>query len=519
MRPMLWPLPSLLLTIYNMTIKKLKIVSISSEIYPFSKTGGLADVAAFLPKALKKLGQDVICITPLYAKIIDKKKNKLELVYENVDVHLNSTESAKVNYWKGYSKAKVPIYFIENTKYFSRRKDLYGSGHENARFLVFDVAALKLISLLKFEADIIHCHDWQTGLIPFYLKTDFRYSKTLKNAKTIFTIHNLIFQFGKNWWEVSPKKKDYGRSRIPHLADPRIEYINFAKRAILSADAINTVSETYREEIMTKNFGQDLHQILKNRKDRLFGIVNGISYRDWNPANDPGLYKNYSASSISKKKENKKNLQKKLGLEVNEKIPIICFTSRMTYQKGLDLIVEILDQLMMMDLQIILVGDCKEPYVSKIKKIAKKNPKKIFFGPTHEDCMKYETQAYSASDFFLMPSHYEPCGVNQLIAMRYGCVPIVRKVGGLDDTVDNYNPKTKKGTGFVFDKFDKFHLFGAITRALENYFHQDESWSNLVKRVMQQSYDWEIPAKKYIKLYKNLKKMNGNGKSNGKKIK
>jgi starch synthase len=379
------------------------------------------------------------------------------------------------------------------------------------------VAALKLISLLKFEADVIHCHDWQTGLIPFYLKTDFRYSKTLKNAKTIFTIHNLIFQFGKNWWEVSPKKKDYGRSRIPHLSDNKIEYVNFAKRAILSADAISTVSETYREEIMTKNFGQDLHKILKNRKDRLFGIVNGISYKDWNPTNDPGLYKNYSFKSHNAKKENKKHVQKKFGLKVDEDIPMICSTSRMTYQKGFNLIVELLEQLMMMNLQIFLVGECRKEYLADIRKVAKKYPKKIVFLPTHEDCMKYETLSYSGSDFFLMPSHYEPCGVNQLIAMRYGCVPIVRKVGGLDDTVDNYNPKTKKGTGFVFDEFDKFHLFGSIVRALENYFHQDDSWGDLVKRVMQQSYDWEIPAKKYIKLYKSLKKMNG--KNNGKKSK
>ncbi len=491
--------------------KRLKIVSITSELQPFSKSGGLADVVSSLSKALKREGQEVMAITPFYEKVIDKKKHKLKLLYENVEVHLNSKESIKVSYWKGYLAKNLPVYFIENKKYFSRKKRLYESTHENARFLVFDVAALKLISLLKFEADIIHCHDWQTGLIPFYLKNDFRYSKTLKKAKTIFTIHNLIFQLGRNWWEIPLDKKDYGRKRIPHLSDPNIEYINFAKRAILSADAISTVSETYREEIMTKNFGQDLHRILKNRKNRLFGIVNGIDYKDWNPANDPGLHRNYSAKSWQKKKENKKYLQKKFKLTVDEKIPMICSTSRMTYQKGFNLIVEILEQLMMMNLQIILVGECRKEYLSDIKKVAKKYPKKLVFLPTHEDCMKYETLTYAGSDLFLMPSHYEPCGVNQLIAMRYGCVPIVRRVGGLDDTVEGYNPRTKKGTGFVFTEFDRYHLFGAMVRAMENYLLNGKDWNNLVERVMSQSYDWGIPAKKYIKAYNKIKKLNGNG--------
>jgi len=222
--------------------KKLKIVSISSELSPFSKTGGLADVARSLPKALKRLGHEVICITPLYGQIIDKKTHDLKLIYEKVELSLNSKETVEVNYWKGYLMKGLPVYFVENKKYFSRKKNLYGSTHENARFLVFDVAALKLISLLKYKADIVQCHDWQTGLIPFYKKTKFRYSATLEKAKTIYTIHNLAFQFGRNWWEVAPKDKDYGRRRLPRLSDPDIENINFAKRAILSADAINTVA-------------------------------------------------------------------------------------------------------------------------------------------------------------------------------------------------------------------------------------------------------------------------------------
>lgn len=489
-------------------MKKLKIVSISSELSPFSKSGGLGDVARSLPQAIHKLGHQVICITPLYGKVIDKDKYNLKLIYEDVDLRLNSTETVKVNYWKGYLQEGLPVYFVESSKYFSRRKKLYGSSHENARFLIFDVAALKLISLLKFEANIIHCHDWQTGLIPFYLKTGFRYSKTLKKAKAVFTIHNLIFQLGTNWWEIPPEKKDYGRKKIPHLSDPNIEYINFAKRAILSADVINTVSERYREEVMTKNFGQDLHRVLRNRQDRLFGILNGIDHKTYNPINDSSLFKNYSSDSLHLKQENKKHIQEKFGLAVNKNTPLICATSRVTFQKGFELISKILPFLIRMDIQMVILGSGDKNYIKKLRKIARKHPKKLAIVPSHEENQKYETLVYAGSDFFLLPSHYEPCGINQLIAMRYGCVPIVRKVGGLHDTVQNYNPLYNTGTGFSFSKFNEFSLYGAMVRALEDYLHKDK-WGQLVQRAMQQSTSWELPAKKYIKLYRIAMKMNG----------
>ncbi|MDD5291526.1 MAG: glycogen/starch synthase [Patescibacteria group bacterium] len=481
--------------------KKLKIVHIASEVSPFSKTGGLADVARSLPKAQKRLGHEVVVITPLYGQVIDKKKNGLKLIYDNVKVYLNSKEAVRINYWKGYLMDGLPVYFIENKKYFSQRKAIYGSSHENARFLIFDVAALKLISLLKFEADIVHCHDWQAGLIPFYLKTDFRYSKTLKKAKTVFTIHNLVFQLGHNWWEVPVRFKDYGRKRIPHLSDKKIEYLNFAKRAILSADIINTVSEQYREEIMTKKFGQDLQRILANREDRLFGIVNGIDYKAYNPAKDIGLYKNYDSKKTHRKKLNKEYLQKKFKLPMDAKIPLFCTTSRVTFQKGFELILKIAEQLLQLDIQFIVIGSGDKTYLKELEKLSKKYPEKLVVIPSHEENQKYETLVYAGSDFFLLPSYHEPCGINQLIAMRYGCVPIVRKVGGLNDTVTNFNPTTGKGTGFVFNQFDELSLFEAIVRALENYKHKN-TWRNLVVRIMQESNSWEIPAKKYILLYR-----------------
>ncbi len=481
-------------------MKKLKIVQVASEIAPFTKTGGLGDVTRSLPKALKRLGHEVVSITPLYGKIIDKKKYNLKLVFSNVKVYLNSKESVRVNYFQGYAMEGLPVYFIENTKYFSQRKNLYGSKHENSRFLVFNVAALKLISLLKFKADIVHCHDWQTGLIPYYLKTDFRYSKTLKKAKTIFTIHNLVFQFGKNWWEIPPQKKDYGHKRLPHLSSPDIDYINFAKRAILSADIINTVSEQYRDEIMTKKFGQDLHRILKNRRKKLFGIINGIDYNTYNPENDSNIFKNYNYNDTLNKDLNKEFIQNKYNLPINAEIPIICTTSRVTFQKGFDLILQTIDQLLNLDVQIIFMGDGDKNYLKPIKKLVKENPKKLVWLSFDNN---KETLLYAGSDLFLLPSNHEPCGINQLIAMRYGCVPVVREVGGLYDTVENFDPGTKKGTGFTFKKENPFAFYGAIVRALEARKNK-AIWKKILKRIMKESNSWEIPAKKYIELYKRV---------------
>lgn len=481
--------------------KKLKIVHIASEVAPFSKTGGLGDVSRSLPKAESRLGHEVIIITPLYGRLIDKKKYKLRLVFPDVNLRLNSSERIKVNYWCGYLMEDLPIYFVECKKFFSKHSRLYGSTRENARFLVFNVASLKLLSLLKFSADIIHCHDWQTGLIPYYLKTDFRYSKTLTKAKTIFTIHNLIFQFGHNWWEIAPENKDYGRGKIPHLDDPKLECINFAKRAILSADFINTVSEQYRNEIMTKKFGQDLHRILHNRQERLFGIVNGIDYNTYNPEKDQSIYINYSFKNPETKAKNKVYLQKLFKLPVDKNVPIFCTTSRVTFQKGFELIIKIFPQLVKLDAQFIIIGSGDKKYIKELKKISRKYPKKLVVIPSHQANQKYETLVYAGSDFFLLPSNHEPCGINQLIAMRYGCVPIVREIGGLFDTVENFSPALKTGTGFTFNNEDAFDLHGAIVRALENFKHK-KVWIGLVKRVMKRSNGWEIPAKKYLELYK-----------------
>ena len=485
-------------------MRKLKIVSISSEVDPYSKTGGLADVARSLPKSLHRLGHDVVIITPFYKKVIDRDKHKLEKIYSDVNLHIDKKNEFKVSYYRSELMPGLKVYFVRNDKYFSRRKTLYGSTHENARFYLFDVAALKLISLLKYKTDIIHCHDWQTGLIPYLKKTRFKKSKTLEKAATVFTIHNLVFQLGQNWWEVPLKYKDKGVKALPSFDDPKIEYINFAKRAILNSDAINTVSETYSEEILRKDFGQDLHRILINREHKLFGVVNGIDHKDFNPKNDKTIHRNYDHKTIKRKKQNKRYIQKLFKLPVNEDIPVLCTTSRVTYQKGFELILRIIEPLMKFDLQLIVIGSGDKKFFKELKKVAKKYPEKLVVVPSHEKNQKYETQVYAGSDILLLPSHHEPCGINQMKGFRYGTVPIVRQTGGLSDTVINFEPGTE-GNGFTFKHFSSKELLIAITRALETYKYK-RIWRALVCRGMKASFSWELPAKRYVQLYKKAKK-------------
>ena len=485
-------------------MKALKIVSISSEVHPFSKTGGLGDVARSLPKALHRLGHEVIIITPFYSKLIDVNKHKLQLIYSDVKLYIDKDNEVTVSYWRGELLPGLFVYFVSNEKYFSRHKKLYGSSHENARFYLFDVAALKLISLLKFKADIINCHDWHAGLIPYLKKQRFKKSETLSKAATVFTIHNLVFQLGHNWWEIPVDKRDKGINSLPKFNDPKLEYINFAKRGILYADVINTVSETYAKEILHHSFGQDLHRILSNRRNRLFGIVNGIDHKDYNPINDPGLVANYNHKKIQRKKINKQHIQKLFGLKLGPDIPILCTAYRITYQKGFSLILESLNKLIELGIEIVIAGTGDKNYIKELKKVSKKFPDKLVIIPSHEKTLEYETQLYAGSDMIIMPSHYEPCGINQMKAFRYGCVPIVRSTGGLNDTVIDYQPGNH-GNGFKFKDYSAQDFLAAITRALDVY-KNHKAWRSLVCRGMKASFSWELPAKKYIQLYYYAKK-------------
>jgi starch synthase len=480
--------------------KPLKIAHIASEVEPFSKSGGLANVIGSLPRAHRDLGNDVIVITPYYDHIINHNGQNLEVVFESEWIEITSGVYEEVSYLKGQlSYSDVPVYFVVNKKYFGERNTLYGAVNDNARFMLFDVAALHLMKRLDWAPNIIHCHDWHTGLIPYFIRGRYKKDPFWSHSSCLFTIHNLAYQMGHDWWSVSDAERDDGRSPLPPFDDiDRIEKINFAKRGILNADAINAVSETYREEILTKDFGQELQNILKKREKIVFGIVNGIDYSDYNPLTDPGLHKHYSDKSVNRKKDNKRWLQKYYNLKMNASVPVICMTSRISEQKGFGLIAQILPILIKHDVQIIIMGNGDAEISKSLSQIQKEYPEQVVFVPFDS---RLETSVYAGSDIFLLPSRFEPCGINQMIALRYGCIPVVHHIGGLADTIINFDPEKKIGNGFTFNHYDSQHLLVATIRALETYKHK-EVWKDLVIHGLREANSWIIPAQKYIDLYK-----------------
>jgi starch synthase len=487
----------------------LKIAVVSSEVDPFSKTGGMADVTRSLSKALFRLGHSVIIITPLYEKLIDEKKFKLKCFQKDFPLKIDEKNILKINLWKGELLEGLPVYFISNKKFFywkhqakKSNQQLYGSKRENARFALFDLAALQLLKLINFKPDIIQCHDWQTGLIPYFLKKKLRFKNDpfFKETSTVFTIHNLTFQMGKNWWEIPLKEKDDGKNNLPFFDDPKLENINFAKRGILHSNIINTVSERYAQEILTPQFGQGMQKILNSKKKNLYGIVNGIDSIIFNPTFDKNIYFKYDWKTFREKKgANKLALQKEAGLEKNSQIPLIGMASRITEQKGFNLIIENMIHLLHLNAQFIILGEGDKNFCDFLKKTAKKHPYKIVFYSTFSE--KMESKIHAGSDMLLLPSKFEPCGTAQLKSLRYGSIPIVHETGGLSDTITDFNPQTKQGNGFVFRRHWKEDLLIAIARALENYKYS-KTWEYLVEKAMKQSYSWELPAKKYIDLFK-----------------
>lgn len=482
-------------------MKKLKIFSLASEVDPFSKTGGLADVTRSLPKSLRRLGHDVTVFTPLYKKVIVPETYGLKKTWADIKLNFDDNRELTVSYYRGELIKGLPIYFLSCDKYFGRKKNLYGSTHENKRFYIFSVAALKLLELLGTPVDIIHCHDWHAGLVPELLKKKYKHHPLLSSAATVFTIHNLAFQFGYNWWEIPGDKRDNGLRNLPDFNDDKhLERINFTKRAILYSDIVNAVSETYAEEILHTNFGQDLHRILKNRKEKLFGVVNGIDYLQFNPLRDPQLAANYSQTTIDKKQLNKRALQKRLGLAADGSSFVIVMTSRIAEQKGFDILLPDIDPLLQLKTQIIFMGDGDREYAKRIQKLCKQYPDRMALLPYAND-QASETMLYAGGDISLFPSRFEPCGTGQLKSFRYGCVPVAREIGGLSDTVSDFDLDRDQGNGFVFTGYDSASLLVAITRAYTHFQHP-VVWQKLIVRGMQQSNSWELPARKYLELYR-----------------
>jgi starch synthase len=482
--------------------KPLKILFVTTDLEPFCKAGGLGDVSRDLPSALRKAGADVRIILPLHGAIDEKKHG----ISAGEDLRVcQGGEEVTFRVKEGRLGSGLPVYFIDKHKYFGGRSRLYGYEDENLRFSFFCKAVLAALdSWADWTPDVIHCNDWHTGLIPELLKKEYATRDRFLHTKTLFTIHNLTFQFGTDWWTIPKKERDTGKGNLAAWLRPgKLRRLNFAKRGILYADMVNTVSERYAQELMQKDFGQELHNILleKFRRGNFFGIVNGIDYREYNPETDPGLVCRYHSDDFEHKYKNKLYLQKKYGLRVSKDIPLLGMVTRITEQKGFDLLMPIIDALLKLDLQFIIVGDGDPRYKNFFNRISKKNPQKLV---AHMEFQrKHVTQIYAATDMFLMPSRFEPCGLGQMISLRYGSVPLVRETGGLSDTINDYDPRTGTGNGFTFRAYDSLEFFETIVRAIETFKYQDV-WRRIVTGGMHESFSWEVPAKKYEALYDTL---------------
>lgn len=476
--------------------KKLKIAHIVSEVSPYSKVGGLGDVGAALPKAIRRLGHDVITVTPYYGSV--RKMNlKKETIHCDQPVVIDGKEYP-ISFRKHISPDGVPIYFVVNEELFGSHQKVYDAIEDEAlRWIFFALGSIKLLKLINFQADIIHAHDWLAGLVPNYLRTKYKHDEFFKHSAIVYTIHNNNAQGTPRLYKAPKNKVDKGTGWPPEQKGFR-NYINFAKRAIVNAHVINTVSERYAKEILTPKFGAGLDPYLKRRKDRVFGIINGIDYEVVNPAYDKNVYVNYDVNTLDKKLENKKALQKEVGLTVQKNTPLLGVVNRLTEQKGFKLIMEAVPTLLKMDLQMVIVGSGQKSFIKFFREVARKHRSKVgVYSPFTE---KMASRVYAGSDLYLMPSRWEPCGISQLISLRYGSIPIVHHVGGLQDTVTDFDPETDTGNGFVFTRYDKNDLLVAIARATESYKYK-KSWRKLVYRAMKQSFSWDLPAKKYVELY------------------
>jgi starch synthase len=478
------------------TAKLYKIVHAVAEVSPYSKVGGLGDVGYALPKAIHRFGHEVIIVTPYYGCVrsLNVAREKIE---GNFKVDCAGT-SYPVSFYKHISPDGLPIYFVVNEEFFGGHQGIYRVMDDEAmRWIFFNRAVLELLRAIQFQPDIIHCHEWHAGLIPNYLKTIYKQDEFFAPTATVFTIHNLMHQGTFYWQTVTAEQTDKGLGEPPEQKNFR-RWINFTKRGILFAHAITTVSERYAQEILTPKFGCGLDPFLKRRADRVFGIINGIDYEVVNPAFDPYVTVKYDVNSLHKKLKNKIALQKQLDLKVDENIPLIGMANRLTEQKGFELIINIMPTLLKAKLQLAVIGSGQANYLKFFRDTAKKHPERVSISSPFEQ--KIASQIYAGSDIYLMPSRYEPCGLSQLISLRYGSIPVVHSVGGLHDTIEDFDPINDTGNGFVFQNYEEGELLMAISRACESYKYK-HSWNRLVFRAMKQSFSWELPAKKYIELY------------------
>jgi starch synthase len=478
----------------------MKILFAASEAAPFVKTGGLGDVAGALPKELVKKGEEVAVVMPYYSqKISDKLKENI------IDLQFFYT---KVGWRDEYVGIKstildgVKFYFIDNEKYFGR-DGVYGYFDEAERFAFFQLALIEAMERIDFIPDVLHANDYHTAMIPFLLKEKYHWINAYKGIRTVLTIHNIEFQ-GQYDGGVLSDLYGVGMERYYDGTVRWSNDFNVLKTGILYADRVNTVSPSYAGEIQTGQFGMGLDQVLRMENNKLSGIVNGIDYDVFNPETDAALndYEHYSIDNLRGKENAKAQLQARMGLPVNPFVPVIACVSRLTFQKGFHLLLEQFEQLMSFDIQIVLIGTGDHHFEEGFKYFAKRYPEKfsasISFDP------KLAQLFYAGADLFLMPSAFEPCGLSQMISMRYGTLPIVHEIGGLKDTVDIYNDVEKTGTGFGFVDFNGYRLTESVLRAINVYYNERDTWYTLMGNAMTADFSWNKSADAYLDLYKSV---------------
>ncbi|SDF42762.1 glycogen synthase GlgA [Sporomusa acidovorans] len=474
----------------------LKVLFVASEAAPFAKTGGLGDVIGSLPKELKKQDMDIRVIIPKYRLIPEKFTKQMVL---------KATLTVPVGWRRQYAGLfeleyqGITWYFVDNEYYF-KRDSLYGHYDEAERFAYFCRAVLKALPQLTFMPDIVHCHDWQTGPLAAMLKQQYLVRKEYSAIKTVFTIHNLMYQ------GIFPGDILGDLLELPNsvFTVDGLEFhgqVNYLKGGLAFNDVITTVSKSYAQEIQQPYFGEKLDGFLVQRQADLYGIINGIDYEEYNPVGDPYITTHYTWRGTTKRLDNKLSLQKELGLPPSREIPLIGIVSRLVAPKGLDLLAHVMDELLALNVQLVILGTGEARYEQMFCDAARLSPDKVSANITFSERLAH--RIYAGSDLFLMPSQFEPCGIGQLIALRYGSIPVVREVGGLKDTVIPFNPETGEGNGFVFANYNAHEMLNMIEEAVALY--QDKTqWGKLIKNAMRADHSWRQSAVEYQQLYNKL---------------
>jgi starch synthase len=487
---------------------KFKILYVSSEVSPFAKTGGLAEVAGVLPKVLKDLGHDVRMVMPNYRSVNERKYTLRDVIrLKDMSIEVGG-QILRANGKSSFlPDSKVQIYLLNYKPYFDREglyQDSSGRDYsDNAeRFIFFNRGCLETLKLLQWQPEVIHCNDWQTALIPVYLKTIYKDDPFFKGTSVLLTVHNLAHQ-GLFDPSIVTKAGLPAETFYPGSSLEFYGKANLLKAGILTADLITTVSQTYAREIQqSSEYGMGLEGVLRHRQQDLLGIVNGANYAEWNPETDPLIPHHYSANNLAPKVLNKQALLSQVGLDFeDEETPVIGMISRLDSQKGFDLLEDAFEGVMALGAQMVILGTGEERYHKLLTRFVKKYPRQISANLRFDNPLAHLIEA--GADMFLMPARYESCGLNQIYAMRYGTIPIVRATGGLAETVQNYDLKTENATGFVFKKYEPEEMLKAIERAIK-VFHDKKRWSKLMKTAMKQNFSWEVAAEKYVKLYARL---------------